>query len=648
MRAAGLSHVRLAEFAWARLEPAENQFEWAWLDSAIEVLASEGLKVILGTPTAAPPAWLVRAAPEILPVDEDGHRREFGSRRHYCPTQPAFREHAGRIVAAMARRYGPHPAVVGWQIDNELGDHDTGRCYCEACVSAFRQWLARNYRTLAALNEAWGTEFWSQGYTDWSQIDAPNRTVAGPNPSHVLDYYRFSSDSYASYLQLQLDLLRQWAAGQAATTNFILSPDPGLDYHQLSRPLNFVSWDSYPTGYAEVQAKALYGPDSLRPRLAFDLGDPYVTGFAHDLARGLKASQPFWILEQQCGHINWGVYNPGVRAGAVRLWTWHAVAAGAEAVFYFNWRATLFAQEQYHSGLLNHDASPAVGYADLLAMQPERDLMARVAAEPVQAHAALLLDYADLWALQLQPHRHDFGYLRHLFVFYRALRRFGLTVDLVTSAADLSRYPLVIAPTLFLASEPLAQSLASYVEAGGHLLCGVRSGFKTPSNRVTDQPLPGPLRSLLGATIMQWHALPPGVDYALASSVPGLDGAASLWAEALTPLPAAAGQPAATVLAEYAGGPFAGQAALVETQQGLGQASYLGWYPTECQAAALARHLASRAGVSLPADLPPGLILAQRGRYSIFLNFTDEPLTSSFASRTLTVAARNVIVLSDD
>lgn len=646
MRQAGLSLVRIADFAWAVMEPREGEFSWDWLDQAIEVLAAEGLRIVLCTPTASPPPWLCRADPDILPVDAQGRRRRYGSRRHYCPNSLPYRQHTQRIVTAMASRYGNHPAVLGWQVDNEFGCHDTARCYCEACASSFRAWLKAKYGTMAALNDAWGSIFWSQVYNDWSEIEPPNLTVAEPNPSHVLDYFRFSSDSYLAYQQLQISILRsQISEAQTITTNF-MSQFSDLDYYDLAAPLDFVSTSSYPTGHAESRS-SLYMPSAVQPVFAYDVGDPYLTSLGHALMRGFKLQRPFWIMEQQCGNVNWAAYNTGIRPGTVRLWTWHALASGAEAVIYFRWRAGLFAQEQFHSGLLHHDASLAVGYTDLQAMQAERSLMAEIALAPHQAQVALLLDYDSLWAIRLQPHHRDFEFMRHLFVYYRALQRLGLPADIVSVDADLSSYKLVIAPTAFLATEQLAASLKAYAEAGGTLLFGVRAGFKTMDNQVTGQPLPGHFRSLTGLTVWDWHSLPQGVSYDLSSTIPGLNGPATLWAEALAPdSPASSSSdPKPQVLAHYTSGPFNTYAALVEQQRKAGRAFYLGWYPDDAQAEALLAHLASQAGLQSLAALPEGLVAFKRGTHLILLNFTDTPLQATAQGRSILVGPRDVIVV---
>jgi beta-galactosidase len=651
---AGLSIVRIGEFAWAKMEPTEGQYQWDWMDQAIQTLAAEGLQVVLGTPTATPPAWLVQSHPEILPVDLEGRRRRFSSRRHYCLNSPIYRDFTRRIVGAMAARYASHPSVIGWQIDNEFGCHNTARCYCDDCASAFRLWLQERYGNLEALNQAWGAVFWSQTYTDWDQVEPPILTVTEPNPSQVLDYYRFSSDSNVAYQQIQVDLLRQAFQdyrGQAVSrpdpfiTHNCMGNFPDLNYHDLARPLDLISWDSYPTGYAEDQSSSLYFPGESRPPLAYDAGDPYVTGFCHDLTRGLKEGAPYWVMEQQCGNINWSSTNTGVRPGVVRLWTWHALASGAEAVVYFRWRASLYAQEMMHSGLLKHDASPGVGYRELVNMLPERDLMDSVGDKPYQADVALLLDYEDLWAIGLQPHRKDFGYLRHLFIFYRALAQSGIQADIVSYEADLGRYRLVIAPTAFLSTPERAEKLAGYARQGGSLLLGVRSGFKTISNLVTDQPLPGEYRSLAGVQVSEWHPLPDGTGYAFHSHVPGLKGPATFWAEALIPASDEGDQrDGLTFLATYEEGPFTGQGVLSKRAVGEGRVYYLGMHPTLAQARALLGSLADRHGIDRLPGLPEGVLSIRRGGSQVLLNFNEREKELDLAGEKVVIPGREILV----
>ena len=433
------------------------------------------------------------------------------------------------------------------------------------------------------------------------------------------------------------------APGQIITTNY-MSQFTDLNYYELAQPLDLVTMSAYPTGHGE-NAPALYGVGEAPATLAFDVGDPYQTGFGHSLMRGFKQGRPFWVMEQQAGSVNWSAYNTLVRPGTVRLWTWHALTSGAEAILYFRWRAGLYAQEQLHSGLLHHDASPAAGYADVLSLEPEHKLMDAISALPYEADVALLLDYDALWALQLQPHHRDLSNFRQLFQYYAALQRLGVPADIVSYDADLSRYKLLIAPSAYVATETQAAALTKFAASGGTVLLGVRSGFKTGDNVVTDRPLPGVFRDLVGATVTDWAALPPQVTFEVNSDIPGLAGPVALWMEALEPL-ARPGNAAARPAARYTSGPFAGQTALSEIQVEKGRVLYLAWYPSGKQAEALFTYLCAAAGIAPLAELPEGLIAARRGNYLILLNFTDRPQQATVQGRPVEVQGRDVRVIT--
>ncbi len=638
MCAVGISIVRIAEFSWAQIESQPGIYAWEWLDQAVETLATAGHRIVLCTPTAAPPAWLIYAYPEILPVDEEGRRRRFGSRRHYCPNNTVYHAHSERITRAMAERFGKHPAVIGWQIDNEFGCY-FARCYCETCTAQFRRWLQAKYVTLETLNQCWGTAFWSQTYDKWEQIEPPNLTVAEPNPSHVLDYYRFASDSWVAYQDIQIKALRALIPKTQFITHNIIGSLTTLDYHDLARNLDFIAWDSYPTGYAETESQNLYIEGETKIDFAHDLGDSLITGFFHALARGLKQA-PYWVMEQQTGAINWSVYNTGVRPGALRLWTWQAAAAGAETVTYFRWRASRYGLEQHHAGLRHHDGSADTGYADLLALKDEHQKLEDFCAKPLQTPIGILIDYSTLWALELQPHRTGFSYLRHLFVFYRACKTLGLEPDIISLQADLSRYSILLAPSVFLADKALAQRLTAFIARGGSLLLGVRSGFKDTCNVVTDQPLPGALRELAGVTVSQWHALPPRINYPLQSKILSISSKAKLWAEALEPIPGT------DILASYESPPFAGQAAITQKSHGKGQVIYCGIFPELEQAVALVRHLVAVQAIPT-LDVPAGLNVLHRGDELLAMNFTEEALTLTTKTGTYCVAARDLSIIAE-
>src|SRR5215212_6049719 len=337
MAEAGFNTVRLAEFAWSRLEPQPGVFDFAWL-----------VRAILGTPTASPPPWLMQAQPDLFRVDEQGRRLTFGNRREYCPSHPLYHDCTRAIVTVMAEHYAPHPHVVGWQIDNEFGD----RCYCPVCRDAFQHWLRRRYETLDALNGAWGTIFWSHVYTDWSQIPVPVATGGSPNPGLALDFARFASDTYVAYQQLQIDLLRSRTSGQFITHNLMGFGYDKINYYDLARELDLVTWDNYPR---------------TQWSLAADV-DPSGPALAAATMYGLK-QQPFWVMEQQAGPGGWELVSVMPRPGELRLWAYQQIAHGADGIIFFRWRTARHGAEQYWHGLLEHDgrARPTAGSARLAA-----------------------------------------------------------------------------------------------------------------------------------------------------------------------------------------------------------------------------------------------------------------------------------------
>ncbi|HEX5826666.1 MAG TPA: beta-galactosidase [Candidatus Limnocylindrales bacterium] len=656
----GLRVVRMAEFSWARLEPAPGELDLAWLDRAIDVMAAAGLEVMLGTPSATPPAWLTRAEPEILLVDAEGRRRNHGGRRHACPSNESFRDHVRRIVTVLGERYGRDERVTAWQIDNELGGSGSARCHCDASAAAFREWLRARYGSLDALNHAWGTMVWSQRYTAWEQITPPILQLNEPNPSHALDFRRFSTDAHAGLAALQVAMLRDLAPGRPTFTNF-MGPFTGLDPFTIAATLDVAGWDSYPTGNVERWAGPCYGDEPVPARgrpYAYDVGDPYLTGFAHDLTRGLL-DRPFWVTEQQAGHINWARQNPEPRPGTARLWTWHAAFAGADTCLYYHWQAAVMGQEQYHSGLLRHDGSPDEGHREVARVVAELDGpsgLAAVTAAPPRPAVALLVSWDDLWALELQPHRAGFTALRLAFAWYRALARLGVDVDLVPSDPDhrraverrqLTGYRVVVAPTVHLVGDRLAGDLAGAVDAGAHVFLGVRSGFKEPSSLVTTLPLPGRLRALAGTAVRGWEGMPPGLEYPLrrvaAGGAGGADAhAATAWAEALEP------DPGTEVLLDYAEGRLEGRAAVTTRAHGNGRVTYVGVHPTVPLALALLEPALDAAGVrrlaSAARPLPDGILAGRRGDLLVALSFRDEETVVEIDGEAFAVPARGVVV----
>ncbi len=499
MVAMGLTRVRIGEFAWSRIEPEAGRFDWGWLDRAIAVLARHGLGIILCTPTATPPKWLVNTMPDMVAIDSQGRPRRFGSRRHYCFSHQGYRDEAARITTALAERYGRHPAVVAWQTDNEFGCHDTVPSHSDAAIAGFRRWLAGRYASIDALNSAWGNVFWSMEYRSFDEIDLPNLTVTEPNPAHVLDFRRYGSDSVATFNRIQVEILRKASPGRDIVHNF-MGFFTQFDHHKLSRDLDVAGWDSYPLGFLEQ----FWFTASEKQRYARQ-GHPDIAAFHHDLYRGC-ASGRWWVMEQQPGPVNWAAFNPSPLPGMVRLWTLEAAAHGAELVSYFRWRQAPFGQEQMHSGLLRPDCSDDIGAGEVRMVANELASLGEQAAAP-KAVALIFAQEAD-WLVETQPQGRSFHYLELVFAMYTALRRLGLDIDIVGPEADLAGYPMVVVPTLPILTDALAATLAAH---DGPVLLGPRTGSKTADFAIPPSLPPGPLQPHLPIRVVRVESLGDGV-----------------------------------------------------------------------------------------------------------------------------------------
>jgi beta-galactosidase len=496
MREIGIRVVRLGEFAWSRLEPDSGEYRFSWLEQILDLAESKGLSIVLGTPTSAPPKWLVDQMPDMVAVDANGQRKGFGSRRHYCFSHLGYRKECARIVMRLAQALGEHPAIVAWQTDNEFGCHSTILSYSDAARIAFRVWLKNRYGSIDELNQAWGNVFWSMEYRNFDEIELPNLTVTDPNPAHELDYRRFSSDEVDSFNRLQVDLIRQYSPGRAILHNF-MATFLDFDHFKVSQSLDAASWDSYPLG-----ALTLLKVPAAHKARQLHLGDPDLTAFHHDLYRACGRGR-FWVMEQQPGPVNWAAYNPAPHAGAVRLWTHEAIAHGAEVVSYFCWRQAPFAQEQMHSGLNLPNREPDVGAFEV--RQAANELSQLDFAPSIPAEAALVYDYQAAWTLAIQPQRENFDYFTVVLSFYRALRRSGLNIDILAPGAGLDSYKLVVIPPLPIVSASLVESLKQFK---GKVLIGPRTGSKTPNFQIPVELPPGPLQGVIPIKIVRVESFP--------------------------------------------------------------------------------------------------------------------------------------------
>jgi beta-galactosidase len=591
----GLTYVRIGEFAWSRIEPRRGDFRWDWLDRAIDTLGRAGLKVVLGTPTATPPKWLMDEHPEIAPVDEFGRPRGHGSRRHYSFASPVWREETRRIVEALARRYGRHDAIAGWQTDNEYGHHDTVLSWGAQDLAAFRNWLRRRYQTPEQLNEAWGNAFWSMDVESFDAVGLPHRAVTETNPAARLDFWRFSSEQVLAYDRLQTEIIRAHSPGRFVTHDFA-GQRHDLDHWPFGDHLDFVSWNSYPVGFVERHPLS----DAEKLRWA-ETGHPDLAAFHHDLHRGIGRGR-FWVMEQQPGPVNWAPWNPIPKPGMIRLYTWEALAHGAEVVSYFRWRQAPFAQEQMHAGLnLPDDSGLTPGGTE--ARQVAQELRA-LGALPAggQAPVALVFDYEASWITRIQPHGADFNYVELCLLWYSAARRLALDVDIVAPGAPLHGYKLILAPTLPCLSEA---AVAAFREADGVLLYGPRTGSKTRQFAMPPNLPPGPLQDLLPMRVTEVASLRPGLCIAVGGAVAGQ---AVRWREKI--------EARADILARFSDG----SPALCRA----GRHHYLGCWPDPALLAAAMDFMVAAAGLAMQ-PLPESLRLRRRGGLTFAFNYGPEP-----------------------
>lgn len=573
MQAAHLDVVRVGEFAWSSMEPREGDFELGWLDRAIAQAARHHIRVVLGTPTAAPPAWLTAKYPDTLRVDEDGRREEHGERQQFSFTSPRYRLLARRIVEQLAIRYGHNPDVIGWQIDNEIGPPS----FDEQTRSEFHLWLQHRYGSIAALNEHWTTAYWSQTYDDFGEIPMHSRYE---NPGLLLDFKRFLTDTWASYLDNQIQVIRQHADPRQFITTNTMRWNAGFDHYIVHRLLDLAAWDEYvPSGHYDWLDEAAQ----------------------HDLVRGYK-QRNFWVMETQPGFVNWWPVNRSLDPGQVREIAWQAVGHGSDAVLYWQWRSALNGQEQYHGTLVGPDGTPVPVYAEVQQIGAEfAHAGSALSGTTPHSHVAVLQSYESRWAIDFQRHHKDFDPVVEIEAFYRPLELTAQSVDVISPDAPLQGYALVVAPALNVLSKATAEHLAAYVRAGGHLVLGPRSGMKDPYNALWPQRQPGPLAAVLGGRVEQFYALDQPVSLSGALGA----GQASIWAERLQ-----VQAPDTQVLMSYDAGQgwLGGHPAILRRRVGKGTITYIGaWLEPPLMQEVMGR-LIEEAGVrplapGLPADV---------------------------------------------
>lgn len=599
MHEAGVDLVTVNVFGWAEIEPAPGVHDFGRLDRVMDLLAGGDVGVDLGTGTASPPPWLSHRYPQTLPVTREGVRLSPGGRQAWCPSSPDFREAALALVDAVATRYADHPALVMWHVSNELGCHNA-HCYCDVSAAAFRRWLQRRYGGLEGLNEAWATSFWSQRYGDWEEVLPPRAVTAIANPTQQLDFRRFSSDELLDHFRAERDLLRRHTPTVPVTTNFMVTEHiDALDYATWATEQDVVSNDHY--------------------LVAADPDAHVELAFCADRTRGLAGGRPWFLMEHSTSAVNWQPRNVAKVPGQMLRNSLVHVARGADAVCFFQWRASRGGAEKYHSALVPHSGTDTKVWREVVRLGRALDALDEVRGSRVEADVALLVDYPAQWAVELDSHPSvDVDGLDRAHALHRAAWDLGVTVDVIPPSAELGSYRAVMVPTLYLVSDRDAAALARYVEGGGHVLVTYFSGIVDERDHVRLGGYPGAFRDLLGIRVEEFFPLRRD------ESVRLDDGSgADVWTELLHPA-------AADVVTRYVDGPLPGEPAVTRRAAGAGVAWYVGTRLDRLGTHRLVGRVLADAGVRPVREVPPGVEVVRRvgpdHAYLFVANHTAQPV----------------------
>lgn len=609
MNRAGVDLVSVGIFSWARIEPRDGEFDFAWLDEVLDLLHAGGIRVDLATATASPPPWLARSHPESLPVTEDGVTLSPGSRQAYCPSSPVYRRYAARLVEALVDRYAGHPALALWHVNNEYGCH-VSHCYCDASAVAFRAWLERRYGSIEALNDAWGTAFWSQHYAAFDEILPPRAAPTFKNPTQLLDFDRFSSDELLDCFRAEAAIIRS-RSGLPITTNFMGFFKPA-DYWAWAQEVDIVSDDSY--------------PDPADPL------SPIYGAMQRDLMRSLGGGKPWLLMEQSPGAVNWRERNAAKSPGQMRAWSYQSVARGADGILFFQWRQAAAGAEKFHAGMVPHGGTDTRVFREVERLGAElRALSERgvLLGASVTAPVAIVFDWESWWAIEQPASPTAVSYLEGVFAWHRSLFGAGVTVDFVRPTDPLGSYRIVVVPSLFVASDAQLAALDAYAEAGGTLVVGYLTGILDPDLHARTGGYLGPLRRTLGVWVEEF-APPAAPDLAargggepprlaVRGDVIGGAGSAALWGEYVR-------VETAEVRAVFEGGALAGQPAVTRNAAGSGEAWYVATQLDEVARATLLDALLSSAAVDRSPAIA-GVEFVRRGSWTVVVNHRDTKVT---------------------
>ena len=604
MRLLKLAHidtVTLNVFSWASLQPDENTYCFEKLDKIMELVKKHGLKVCLATSTGAHPAWMARKYPDILRTEFNGMRRKFGGRHNSCPNSPTYRKYSVRLAAKLAERYKDYENIVAWHISNEYG----GECYCENCERAFRVWLKDRYKTIDELNRAWNNSFWGHTMYDWEDVVLPNMLSEHFASDRTmfqgisLDYRRFNSDSILECCKLEYDALKAVTPDIPITTN-MMGTYKALDYQKWAKELDFVSWDNYPSNDDSVASIAL----------------------RHDLMRGIKQGKPFALMEQTPSVTNWLPYNALKRPGVMRLWSYQAVAHGADTVMFFQMKRSIGACEKYHGAVIDHVGNENTRvFREVSALGAELDAIGELTlGARTPAKAAIYFDWENWWAMEYSAGPSvRLHYVDEILKYYTAFNTLNIPVDFIGAEDDLSAYRVVAAPVMYMVKDGYDEKLRSFVQNGGSFLTTFFSGYVDKNDLVTVGGYPGKLRDILGIWVEEEDALPEGVTNSF------------VYNDAVYPAEIICDLLHTETAVSYCGYEsdfYKGMPVITENRFGKGSAYYIATASSESFYEKFLKDICEKAGVVPVLDTPKGVEATVRenenGVFLFLLNHTDE------------------------
>lgn len=602
MKEGGFNTVRIGEFAWKLFERQEGEFDFSLMDEAIQILSDNGIKIIMGTPTAAPPKWLVNKY-DILQRDKYGRVKGWGSRRACCANNPVYIEKSKIIAEKMAEHYKDNQNIIAWQIDNEFGCHGSTMCYCEHCRREFGNWLKKRYSSIDSLNKKWGTAFWSLDFDSFEDIilpaynacENPHGDTWSHNPSLDLEFRRFSSDSWVNYQKMQIDIIKTHTS--APVTHNLMGHFSDINAYDLSSALDFVSWDNYPdTQWGDSEYE-------------------YVS-MAHEIMYGAK-DKNFVVMEEQAGPAGWDVMGATPRPNQLRLWTYHAIAHGAKGIVYFRFRTALFGMEQYWFGVLDHDGIPRRRFFELQKTGKEMQALENYITNSKNKYDALIVkSYDNAWGHQIKSHKAGFSYENLLYSYYKA--NADLNITTAVSCRNLQKYKSVYMPAYNIIDENDVKEAKEYVRNGGVLVLTFRSGTRDKYNCVMPITPPGVFAEMAGIEVEEFDALRREV------IIDGeVSGKARLWCDIIKPV-------TAKTICSYGSEYYKGRSAVTVNQYGKGKVYYIGCDLDDHAMKKLVQLISEAAGIDT-ISAPAGVEIIKRsssaGDYIMILNHNEHEVT---------------------